>query len=78
MSKITKEELALVKEQQVELNKVLGTIGYLSAQKHAELHKVATINEKINEQKEILEKKYGPININLEDGTYEKVETDEQ
>ena len=77
MSKITKEELALVKEKQVELNKVLGTIGYLSAQKHAELHKVATINEKINEQKEILEKKYRPININLEDGTYEKVETDE-
>lgn len=75
--RIEEKELALVKEQQVELNKVLGTIGYLSAQKHAELHKVATINEKINEQKEILEKKYGPININLEDGTYEKVETDE-
>jgi hypothetical protein len=76
MGKITELELKNIQEQQLELNKVLGTIGYLSAQKHSELHKVAGINENINEQKRLLEEKYGPVNINLEDGTYTEVETD--
>ena len=76
MSKITEQELTNIQDQQTELNKVLGTIGYLEAQKHSELHKVATINENINEQKKLLEEAYGPVNINLEDGSYTAVETD--
>lgn len=76
MSKITEQELTNIQEQQTELNKVLGTIGYLEAQKHSELHKVAAINENINEQKKLLEDTYGPVNINLEDGSYTAVETD--
>lgn len=75
-NKILKKELNKVVEQQKELNEVLTNIGFLETQKHGLLHKVATINEGIEEVKRELEGKYGAISINLEDGTYTKVEKD--
>jgi len=78
MSKsITAEELKQVKEQQSELGTVVNQIGQLEANKHSLLHKIAGINEGIEETKKQLEEKYGSININLEDGTYTEIEKED-
>jgi hypothetical protein len=76
MNKIEDKELEKVVEQQKTLNEVLINIAVLETQKHGMLHKVATLNKDIEEVKNDLEGKYGAININLEDGTYTKIEQD--
>jgi len=71
---ITAEELKQIKDQQTELGQVINQIGQLEANKHALLHKIAGINEGIEDTKKQLEEKYGSININLETGTYTEIE----
>jgi hypothetical protein len=72
--KITEEQLKEVQENQKELNETLNSIGYLESQKHALLHKIKTINENDAEIRGKLEKEYGQVNINIEDGTYTAIE----
>ncbi len=72
--KITEEQLKEVQENQKELNETLNSIGYLESQKHALLHKIKTINENDAEIRGKLEKEYGQVNINIEDGTYTEIE----
>jgi hypothetical protein len=79
MSKsITAEELKTIKDQQTELGTVINQIGQLEASKHAMLHRIAGVNESIEETKKELETKYGSVNINLEDGTYTPVRKEEE
>ena len=73
-NKITEEELKSIKEQSDATNKILQDIGFLSAQKHALLHELAVVNEKVEKNKQALNEKYGSININVEDGTYTEIE----
>jgi len=73
-NKVTAEELKTIKDQQAELGTVINQIGQLEASKHAMLHKIAGINESIEETKKELETKYGSVNINLEDGSYTEIE----
>ena len=74
---ITAEELKTIKEQQSVLSTVVNQIGQLEANKHSLLHKIAGINEGIEDTKKQLEETYGAININLEDGTYTEIEKEE-
>jgi hypothetical protein len=74
---ITAEELKTIKEQQSQLSTVVNQIGQLEANKHSLLHKIAGINEGIEDTKKQLEETYGAININLEDGTYTEIEKQE-
>ncbi len=76
-NKITKEELEKVVGQQKKINEILTNIGVLETQKHSLLHNISTINKDMEEMKTDLEGKYGSININLEDGTYTKIEKEE-
>jgi peptidoglycan hydrolase CwlO-like protein len=75
---ITAEELKTIKEQQSQLSTVVNQIGQLEANKHSLLHKIAGINEGIEDTKKQLEETYGAININLEDGTYTEIEKEEE
>ncbi len=68
--KITEEELKKVQELQGKLNKAISQIGLLEAQKHSSLHALADINKESEENKALLEEKYGAVSINLEDGSY--------
>ena len=72
--KIKEEELKTIKEQQVKLNELVHSIGMLESQKHGLLHDIAKVNKDIEDYKGKLEKEYGPVEINLEDGTYTKVD----
>ena len=74
---ITAEELKTIKEQQSQLSIVVNQIGQLEANKHSLLHKIAGINEGIEDTKKQLEETYGAININLEDGTYTEIEKED-
>ena len=76
-NKITEEELKTIQEQQTNLNKILHQVGLLEAQKHAMLHDFGKINEEVEEFKSKLEKTYGQVNINVEDGTYTVIEEEE-
>jgi hypothetical protein len=74
--KIKEEELKTIQEQQKKLNELVHNIGLLESQKHGLLHEIAASNKEIEDYKEVLEAEYGAINIDLEDGTYTKIETD--
>ena len=74
--KIKEEELKTIQEQQAKLNELLHNIGVLESQKHGLLHEIAAANKDIEEYKTVLEKEYGAININVEDGTYTEIKED--
>lgn len=77
-NKITKEELETIKGQQEKLQRLVSDIGVLETQKHGLLHDIAILNNEIGEQKSALEKTYGSIEVNLDDGSYEKIESKEE
>ena len=77
-NKITKEQLKNIQDQQTELNSILHELGLLESQKHALLHKIADVNEDVETLKKELEKQYGAVNINVEDGTYTEIENEEE
>ena len=75
--KIKEEQLKKIQEQQERVNKILNDVGYLEANKHGLLHELAGVNEGIEDFKKELEKEYGAVNINLEDGTYTEIKEEE-
>ena len=77
VSKITNDQLEVITKHQKDLNKSLTNIGFLETQKHSLLHEYAGIVDDIEKYKKELEDVYGAININIEDGTYTKIEKEE-
>jgi hypothetical protein len=76
-NKIKKEQLEKINNHQEAVNSILHQLGYLESQKHALLHELGGVNQEIEEFKNTLEEEYGSININVEDGTYTKIEKEE-
>lgn len=76
--KVKEEQLTKIKDQQEKLNELIHNIGLLESQKHGLLHEIAKVNVDIEEYKQELEKEYGAININLEDGTYTEIKEEEE
>ena len=72
--KIKEKQLSTIQEQQKKLNDLLNRIGILEANKHGLLHEMAGLNQEIEDYKKVLEEEYGAININVEDGSYTKIE----
>ena len=77
-NKITQEELNKIQDQQGQLTELISRIGVLETQKHHLLHEIGAINEKVEEAKKELEAKYGQVNINIEDGSYEEIKEEEK
>jgi len=76
--KITDEQLEKVRAQQSVKARIINDVGVLEAQKHDLLNALTNVMQKTAETAEELEKEYGKININLEDGSYEVVEVEEE
>jgi hypothetical protein len=74
MSKITEEELEQLKDQESKKSAILHDLGVLETQKHSLLHAYAFIQDEQNKSKVALEDKYGKINVDLSDGSYETIE----
>jgi len=78
IKKITEEELSKIKDFQNKIAKTLQDVGVLEAEKHALLHMVSGLNQDQEKLKKELEEKYGSININLADGTFEEIKKEEK
>ncbi len=72
--KLTEKQLSKINDQQKEIGQLLRDIGFLETQKHGLLHKYAGVVQEVEDFKVELEKQYGAININVEDGTYTPLE----
>ena len=70
---ITKKELERVTDLQTELQSYLANIGVLEVQKAKAIYQVNMLEQGMDEVKKDIETKYGPININLVDGTFEEI-----
>lgn len=75
---IKADQLEIIKEHQIKLNKALTNIGFLETQKHSLLHDYAGIVDDVEKYKVELEEEYGAININIEDGSYTIIEKEEE
>ena len=73
VNKLEKEEFDKIIDFQKKIRTMLQNMGVLESQKHAILHDLAGVNEDQENLKKELEEKYGAININLEDGSYEAI-----
>ena len=78
MSKISKEELESLLESEKKVSAIKHDLGTLDEQKHNLLHALGQVREESNKVKKELEEKYGKININLQDGSYEKIKEDKE
>ena len=78
VSKVTAEELKLVQENQGKMNQVLYQVGVLEAQKQGLMGYVQELNVETEENKKVLEEKYGAISMNLEDGSFEVIKKEEE
>ena len=67
--KIEKEELESIQNLVKQINSGQLQIGQLETQKHMLLHQVAEVQKGLKNLQEDLEKKYGKVNVNIEDGT---------
>ena len=76
--KITEEQLQKVQAQVKVRGQLISDIGSVEAQKHELLHALNNVMQKTKETADELEKEYGKININLEDGTYEVIEEEKE
>ena len=76
--KITEEQLQKVQAQVKVRGQLISDIGAVEAQKHDLLHALNNVMQKTKETADELEKEYGKININLEDGTYEVIEEEKE
>lgn len=78
MSKITKDELKSLNEQEQKKAAIRNDLGVLEIQKHSLLHISAEIQIEQDKLKDSLEKSYGKINVDLKDGSYTLVEEKEE
>jgi len=76
-SKITEKELETIKEQQQKIQTVVYDLGALEAKKFEISAALKEFNEALNETKKELEEKYGQVNINLQDGSYEEIKEED-
>jgi vacuolar-type H+-ATPase subunit D/Vma8 len=72
--RIEDKELELIREQQTKLAQIKQDLGTLEIRKNEVINVFLDVNKEVEETKAKLEKKYGRVNINLDDGTYSEVE----
>lgn len=69
MSKLTEEQLSKLQEIVGSINNIQTQIGGLEFQKHQALHQAVGLQEQLNEFQAELQKEYGDVSINIQDGT---------
>jgi len=74
VNKIEEQELTTVKEQQGKIQQVVMDLGSLELRKAEVLGAYSEFAKELDVTKKELEEKYGQVNINLQDGSYEKIE----
>ena len=73
-TKVTKEELNTIQQYVDAINKAQMQIGAFEFQKAAEVVKIQTLQNKMNEYQTTLQKKYGTVSVNIVDGSLKNIE----
>jgi hypothetical protein len=77
MSKIEEKELEVLQEQEKKKGAILHDLGVLETQKHSLNNIYNVIMKEQQDSKKELEEKYGKININLSDGSFEEIKEEQ-
>jgi molecular chaperone GrpE (heat shock protein) len=75
--KVTEEQLAKIKDQQLSMSNKLRDVGFLEQQNTCLLHEYAGLAQEMEEYKKELEKEYGAISVDLETGIYTEIDSSE-
>jgi len=78
VNKLEEQELESVLKSQDSIGRTVQQIGMLESDKHELLHTLASLRTEQEKIKSKLEEKYGSININLNDGSFEEIKADKQ
>lgn len=78
MSKIKKKELEKLQELVNNLNQIQSQLGSIELQKHGLLHQSGELQNGLKEFQDELEKEYGKVSINIQDGTYKEITEEDE
>ena len=78
MSKIKDEQLTKLQELVNSLNQIQSQLGNIELQKHGLLHQSGELQNGLKEFQDELEKEYGKVSINIQDGTYEEITEEDE
>ena len=78
VNKIEEQELKTVKEQTGKLQQCIMDLGSLEVRKTEIMQAYSEFLKELDVTKKELEEKYGQVNINLQDGSYEEVKEEEK
>jgi len=73
VKKISEEQLQKLQQLVGTIQNLQGQIGGIEAQKHVALHQLLGTQEQLQQMQGELEKEYGKVNVNIQDGTYEEI-----
>ena len=69
-NKITEEQLKNLQELVAKINNAAAQLGNIEMQKHQLLHASNAFQSDLNELQKGLEKEYGKVSVNIQDGTF--------
>jgi len=78
VNKINEQELKTVKEQTGKIQQCVLDLGSLEVKKAEVMQAYSEFLKELDVTKKELEEKYGQVNINLTDGSYEEVKEEEK
>jgi len=78
VNKIEEQELSKVKEQTGKIQQCVLDLGSLEVKKAEVMKAYSEFLKELDVTKKELEDKYGQVNINLSDGTYEEIKEEEK
>ena len=78
VNKIEEQELSKVKEQTGKIQQCVLDLGSLEVKKAEVMKAYSEFLKDLDVTKKELEEKYGQVNINLSDGTYEEIKEEEK
>ena len=78
MSKIKDEQLEKLQELVNNLNQIQSQLGRIELQKHGLLHQSFELQNGLKEFQDELEKEYGKVSINVQDGTYKEITEEDE
>ena len=73
MPNITEEQLKSLQEKVGMINQAQSQLGGIEVQKHQLLHQVGQVQGDLQKLQEELEKEYGKVSINIQDGSYQEI-----
>jgi len=77
VNKITDEELKSIQEKVGQINNLQMQVGGLEVQKTMGVEQIKVAQQDLNKLQKTLEKTYGKVSVNLQDGTIKPIEENE-